>query len=424
KFYFYIKNGELVLEKGILKLSKTNIPIDRIQTVNFQQNILHQLFNVVQLEIDTAGSAGTEISINALSRKKAEALRRYVEQNKPTPASVEQPTHKKTPDTFQVLVLALRPADLLKIGVSQNHLRTAGILMAFFYSFLDDIEQALHLDFFKRIDKWVETTGEGWMLYLLAGIPVFIFISFLITLARTTLEFYNFRLWRTPRGFKTERGLFTKTEQFAHLKKIQILRWQVNPVMRLFKMCSVRFYQAASVVVRRRNALFVPGCYQNQLRQIRQIYWPESTILPFESHRVSKLICRRQILYFGVLPAIVLVAIRFAAHGFSALGWLFWIPIVYYLSLQYHKNLRYQLSDDGLITVSGLFTHQYSALQWYKIQTVEIRQSIYQRRKGVSTLVLYTAAGSVKIPYIELEKAHAIRDFALFKIEIDRRQWM
>ena len=56
KFYYYIKNDEFVIEKGLFQKKKINIPFDRIQTINFEQNLIHRAFNVVSLEIDSAGS--------------------------------------------------------------------------------------------------------------------------------------------------------------------------------------------------------------------------------------------------------------------------------------------------------------------------------------------------------------------------------
>ena len=146
-----------------------------------------------------------------LSKKKAEALREFVQSQKRNnpiiEAEFEETLVKPIPP--QELLLRLSANDLFKIGVSQNHLRTAGIIMALFYGFLDDIEQALGFDFFKKMDKWIEEGGNGWALYLLAGIPIFIFISFLITLIRTMLRYYDFKFFKTDTGFKMVSGLFT-----------------------------------------------------------------------------------------------------------------------------------------------------------------------------------------------------------------------
>lgn len=76
--FFYIKDGELVLEKGVIRKSKISVPLDRVQTVNFRQNIIHQLLNVVAVEIDTAGSSNKEFRLHALSKQQADLLRDVV----------------------------------------------------------------------------------------------------------------------------------------------------------------------------------------------------------------------------------------------------------------------------------------------------------------------------------------------------------
>ena len=70
RLYFYIRDDELVLEKGVLRRKKITVPIDRIQSVNFKQGVLHQVLNVVSIEIDTAGSTGNEFSLEALKKRR------------------------------------------------------------------------------------------------------------------------------------------------------------------------------------------------------------------------------------------------------------------------------------------------------------------------------------------------------------------
>ncbi len=428
KFYFYVENDELVIEKGVLRKSKLNVPIDRIQTVNFKQGILHQVFNVVSIDIDTAGSVGNELSINALRKNQAVALRDYVESQKREllieHADEDISLGKSQVPQRQELLFQLNNTDLFKIGVSQNHLRTVGLIMAFFYGFLDDIENALNIDLFKNIDKWVGEDRNAWFLYLLVGIPIFLFISFLLTLVNTMFRHYGLKFWRTDSGFKMVSGLFTKKEQSANLQKIQLIRWYVSPIKKIFKMFAVSLSQAASVAIGRRSSIYIPGCYEPHLNAIRRTYWQEEETLEFKQHSISKLICWRQVLYMGILPTIGLIVWTFRIWSWLSLLWLLLIPLVYLLSLRYHRNWKYFLNEDGIRTTSGIFTMSHALLQWYKVQSVEIRQSIYQRRKDVANLTLFTAAGSVSIPYIELEKAQAIHDFVLYKVEIDTRNWM
>lgn len=426
KFYYYIEDDELVIEKGVLKKTKLNVPIDRIQTVNFKQGILHQIFKVVSLEIDTAGSTGHEYVINALSREQAEMVRDYVESQKQQIQVEKQGIEGSAEVQVQPnkLLLQLSPKDLLKIGVSQNHLRTAGVIMAFFWGFYGNIEDALNIDISKILNSWLGFNKEVWLVYLLMGLPVFLILSFLITLVTTILKNYDLHFWRTASGFKLVSGLLTKNENSANLPKIQLIRWTTNPLKRIFGLFHVRLSQASSVAVSKRMAINIPGAYEEQVTAVRQAYFPQEPLQEFEFHHISKLVIVRRMLYMGLLPTIVIMLWTYSMMGKAILIWLLLLPLTFFLSKRYHRNWKIFISVDGLRTSSGIFTERNVLLQWYKVQSVSIRQSIYQRRKELADLTFYTAAGAVKIPYIDLSKAQQIKDYVLYKIEIDKRGWM
>ena len=75
RYYFHISDKELVIQKGILKKVRLDLPFDRIQSVNFSQNFLHQLLNVTAVEIESAGSDQKELKIDALQIPVADKLR-------------------------------------------------------------------------------------------------------------------------------------------------------------------------------------------------------------------------------------------------------------------------------------------------------------------------------------------------------------
>ena len=203
-----------------------------------------------------------------------------------------------------------------------------------------------------------------------------------------------------------------------------MVQWSTNPVKKYFKLFTLYVRQAASTVLSKRQTIAVPGCYESQIQTVRRTYFPEEEQLDFEQHAVSPLIIGRLTLYFGVLPAIGITLLRYFTEGWSALIWLMVIPLVYFLSVFYHRKWKYEISEQGLRTKKGIFGEEASLLKWYKVQGVSFRQTIYQRRKNLADIYFYTAGGSIRIPYIELEKASAMMDFVLYKVESDERKWM
>jgi putative membrane protein len=438
KLVFYIKDGELVLEKGVIRKVKINVPLDRVQTVNFRQSLLHQFFNVVAVDIDTAGSAGKEFSLHALSKQQAELLRETVGKERnavdslapPRDGSLQsiaetQTQHYQSPITNHQLLFSLSPLDLLKIGASQNHLRTAGILLAFFISFADDVQEALGINLEKKLAGWLGTS-QGWdiLFTMLMAVPVLLSASFLVTLLRTVLQYFNLRFWRTERGFKIESGLFTRQEVSAVLTKIQYVLWSSSLLMRLFGMMKVRMPQAASVEVTGKLAVGLPGCYAPQLAAVRAAYFPTENDLQWEPHGVDVMAAFWRFLKIGPLPALLLLYLTWEWMGNTAFLWLLWLPAAAWMANRYRRSWRWEVSDEGLRAQWGSLNSTAVLLQWHKVQAVSVRKAIFTKRAKLARLTLYTAAGAVSVPYIPIEKAQAVQDYVLYKVESGNEAWM
>jgi putative membrane protein len=228
RFYFHLENNSIVIDKGILRRTKTNIPFERIQTINFTQNILHQLFNVVGVEIDTAGAGKAEISIDALNKEDANALREYILAEKEqltannAPASdLVEPAEKKAPQ----LLLQLKPLDLLKVGISQNHLRSMGIIFVFVFSTINEITDNISdivADQFTQYEGYL--INNTLFVFLTSAILVII-IAFLFSLISTLLQYFDLKLWISKKGLKLVRGLLNREEISINTHKVQLVSW-------------------------------------------------------------------------------------------------------------------------------------------------------------------------------------------------------
>lgn len=437
KFYFYVKEDELIIEKGILTKTKLNIPLDRIQTVNFRQNLIHRFFNVVGVELDTAGSKGNEFSITALSQEKAEAIRSFLMSQKAE--LVEEATiegqvleDEKLPTQQDKLLLHLSVTDLVKIGIGQNHLRMIGIMLAFAYGIVQMFEDVMFVNEKERdefytgaFEQLVSIGFDSVFFVALALFPILLIIAFILSLINTILRYYDLHFFKTTAGFKVISGLFDRQERSANMDKIQIIKWSTNPIKSyFFQLFDFRLSQAASAAISKKQSIYVPGAYQEQVDAVRADYFPDEYENPYTSHAISKLVIFRRVLFLGIYPALGMVLLRYLSIGFEALWWLLWIPIMYLLSVRFHKKWKYEVQKEGLHVSHGIFSTNHTLLKWYKIQAITIKQGIYQRRKEVANLHFYTAAGSLRIPYMELEKAKQLRDFVLYKVESSKKSWM
>ena len=235
RFYFFIENNELCVRSGVFRKTVLNVPFDRIQSVDFKQNLVHQFLNVVSVQVDTAGSKGSELELDAIELERAENLREIILAYKQTRTALIHtsegnippiPAVKETPE----LILSLSSNDLIKIGVSENHIRTAAIIFAFFLGLADDLDQLLGWDVYGQLENTTTAMSLFGLLATLSAIPFFIIISFTITLIRTVLKYYGLKFWREGKSFKVVSGLFTRNEKSIQQSKIQVIRWVTSPL--------------------------------------------------------------------------------------------------------------------------------------------------------------------------------------------------
>ena len=430
KYYFYIKDGNLIIEKGVITKTKTSVPFDRIQTVNFEQNFLQQLVGVVEVKIDTAGSKGNEFDMSALEKEKAEELREYILANKQETTIINELGEEViVKEEKQELLMSLNPFDLLKVGISQNHLRTLGILFAFVMSFLDDMEEAFNVDLFDKVEEYGSAYTSG-LLYTAGVIFVILFGTFIISLVGTVLRYFNLKFFKTHNGFKIIAGLLNRREQAAMNHKIQTINWKTNPIRRAFGMYTLNLKQAAATEIAAKQTVQIPGLYDEQLEIVKKEYYPTYDELAFTNHKMSKLFLFRALIYYSLLPTLITGVISFLSYKFpEEFSFPIWAPLAILIFSAfalyfYWKNWRLKIDHDALQVHSGIIGKYDTLLKLFKVQNVELKQNIYQRRRNLASLQLHTASGNVNIPYIPLEKAEKIRDYILYKAEVSRERWM
>ena len=135
KYYYQLSDKELVINSGLLKKVKLNIPFERIQSVNFNQTFLHQMFDVTEVEIETAGSDSQETKIDALDMATANALReRILRLKAATRGDQAEHVEEDISEASKHSILALDIRELLKVGLVQNHLKPLGVVTGLFFT--------------------------------------------------------------------------------------------------------------------------------------------------------------------------------------------------------------------------------------------------------------------------------------------------
>lgn len=424
RYYFYLEGDKLVVEKGVFGRSKTIIPFDRIQTINFEQNIVHQIFSVLRLKVDTAGSAKKEFEFDAIGKDIANVLREKVLAHKAiNPQTIIEEENEEiiNSEIEYKPVLELELSDLIKVGLTTNHFRSTGLIILAILWIVETLNQA-------EIDVWdiAEQNNPftyGVAIFAMAGISFFI-LSLIISLITTVLKNYGLIFYRSAQGFKLNAGLFTKKDTSAQDHKIQMVSWSDNILQKLIGIYDLHLKQASSVEVVNKKSITVPGCNKNHVSIVTDSLYGKDALDNIELHGVHKSFMWRRMFFLSLIciPVCLIAYVSFKPWIYIIAGLLFVFFIVSSI-FRYHK-CQYGFNDKMFYLRGGLFGDKVTILPLYKIQNVKLKRSPYQRRNDLANVEIFTAAGSITVPYAHYDKAVDMSNYLLYKVETSQEAWM
>lgn len=426
KFRFYVKDSEFIVERGILTKEKITIPFDRIQTVNIQQNIIQRLLSVSGVKVDTAGSASQEIEISALSKTHAKAIQSFLIEKKAESMVTETDTKVEslTQEDEKEPLLQLKFMDLIKIGLTENHLKTIAVFFALVNAYVWQFQ-----DFLFGYAELVEEQYDKWLVYWAILLPIGIIAAFIIVILFSVfgsiMNFYNLKFTSDAYGVRIESGLLKRQEYQIPINKIQYLKWYKNPLRNWVGYRSIRIKQAGSEAVNKKASILVPACTEEHWKSITSDLFANSQEEQFTRIHPHQWFIAQLILMICIMPTVIFAAIAYfypSMYLYSAL--IIYCPFSLLYAYQLAKRMSLDFNSEMLrINKGWLFNTQVILFQ-YKIQNVKIQQNIFQKRRGLAHLVLYTAAGRLKMWQLPHEVALQLYNQLLYKVESSKLRWM
>lgn len=418
-FRYSIQDSELIIKKGLLVRKTIVLPVEKIQSIQIDRTWLHNLFKSAKVSFDSAGSEKLEIEINAIKLEKAEALREYLNISR---KQTNIDTNQQIRDEEVIITLATR--DLLKLSISSNHLEAFFILLAFALSAIDNIEKVIGKPakgFWQFVQEFVAGSSFKMVMFLVVAI---MFVSIAVSVARVLLLYLDFRITRYSQGFRIKTGLINMKEKLVPLKKIQHISWHANWLRRRMNLYLLQFHIAGADLVREKQQIKVPITQKSYISQILESYHPllpVNEMIPLRVHSDYVLI---SVLLKGLLPSLILAGLTFPFFGGNSLWFLLLIPLTLFQSILFKKKFRFWANGDAMQVYRGVYGTEEAVLRWNNIQKVRLRQSAFQRRRNLATVRIQTAGGRIVVPFVKVEEAQAIVNFALYKIERENQPWM
>ena len=450
RFRYEIEGDTLAVDSGVFASQSREIPLGRIQNVDIREGIVNRALGLAVVDFETAGGSTTEATLDAVAPAEAERLRRLVQRHDREAESAGRPERDDTVDGETERAGETTDEQTLDDEESDNHqeqlfvftlrelLTYAVVSIRPAAPVLTLVSLPLGLDIVRTIVRFnIETVGgevgesvgfvpiveafDPLRLASLAALTVveFIVVALLVSIALTVVEYYGFQLTRDGDDLRYQRGLLRRYSGTIPLSKVQSIRISENVLMRRFGFATLAVETAGYSGGNQQdtNGVAVPMAPQPEVAELARDIEPFGEL---EFQRPPKRARRRYAARFAIVAGL-LTAVAYAVDTLLVGTGYWWLALGLFALVPPAAHLRWRhrgfaLDDDVLVTRSGFWKRTINVVPYYRIQTVFVGRSPFQRRRNLATVTADTAStasvfgGSARAHDLDETTATELRD--------------
>lgn len=413
RFSYWVTEDALQIEYGIFRRTKRTISKNRIQSIDLTENIVHRIFKLVQVQIETASSGNAaEASLPAVKLREGEALRAELKYRKVQ----EEPAQEVYENRGNVIKKEITFKSLLLAGVTSGGI---GVILGVIIVALQQIEDIIPDNVYDVTIEWFVSNSILTILFL--GVAA-LFIVWLLSVGLTLIRYGKFTIRLQDDELLITRGLIEKKQLTIPLHRLQAIAVEENIFRQPFGYASIIAEIAGGssggneetstvlfpLLAKREIPQFLNQFVPGFVWEPEQITWvrPPKSALKFYIFRSGIFFFIVSIAVFFLFPAYTWVALVFLALMLLR-GWLSYREAGFYVDGN-RLLLRYRI----LKRVTVLLYHK-------RVQAFEKKQHAFQRRENLASMqisIINNAGGMhYHIRDLDEEKVHRLSDLYFHK---------
>ncbi len=394
----------LTVRSGILQRTIREIPYERVHTVNRQQTLLHRLFSVTEVRLESAGSKDAEAVMRVLSETDARLLEELIREHTARRRQGHTPATETTALRDEEQLFHLGTADVLRLGVISNR---GMVVVAALFGVVwqvamegrvssDNVPVGV-LTFLRS----VRDIGSAYLvdtaaLIVSGALLLVVLLTFvrLLSVLLAVLQFHGFTLVESGRQLRIERGLLTRVRNQLPHRRIQA--WRIDETL-LHRWCGRQTLRVDSAAgggsdergVRHLAPVATPDALRTLLdRLMPGSPWPDIAWRPVDPRAWRRLF---------VMPAMLTLAVMTVSvwqYGATGLWLAASLPLLLLRARRLAAASGYAAAEHAVAVRGGWLNRTWALAEITKLQTLRMSQSPFDRRLGMATLHLDTAGAS------------------------------
>ena len=408
-YRYRVDSDGVVIRSGIFQRNVRHIPFARIQNVNLHQNLLHRLFGVAEVRLESAGAAKPEGQMRVLRLADAHRLEQQVRSLGQAEAADAGEVSMSAPPSGEVL-LALPAKELVLLGLIDNRgLLVVGGAFAVLAQSGDDTLGKL----FTALGQWLSGQATALHLTVLATAAAVVFLVLaalmalrLFSIVIAFLQFHGFELSTADGRLSVQRGLFSRSRGSLPRHRIQAFLLKEGLLHRWLGRRSLQVDTAVMEAVNERGTVrdLVPIATPQTMdavidRLLPGPSWPIQDWQPLHPRA-----WRRKFTLPALLTLLITAGLVYFNGRYGALTLLL-LPVLLLRARVWARYSAWSVGHGLVAFRSGWMSRSWRFAEIGKLQALERVQSPFDRRHGMATLRFDTAGasameGGLHIPYL------------------------
>lgn len=382
RFTYQVEDGELQIKQGIFVRKQLYLSRERIQVIDISAGLVQRVFDLVSVEVKTAGSTSKEAKIDAITRTEAERLKRLLR-------SEELPKEDEAVESETSKTYKIGNKELFLAAFTSGNF---GVTLSIVGGAFSQIDQVIDEDRMLRFFEWLIPASVGVGLVFTTLLFVVI-ISWLFSIFGTLIKYYDFTLTVKDDELLIKRGLFEQKQLTIPFDRIQAIQIKEELLRELFGYASIVLESAGYADQQQslNSTTLYPFLKKAEVQQFIQQVIPEynACVEPVNPPFVA---LRRYLLRMVWVSLIVIVpAWIFVPYGVYSLFLLIPALIVGYAQ---YRDAEIGISGDTMMVQWRLLSRKAAIVRKHRIQSAETKVNPFQRRLGLMNYTVTVASGS------------------------------
>ncbi len=381
RYTYQLEEDQIRIEQGVLIRKKRTISKHRIQSIDLSQNIIHRIFGLTKVQIETAGNDHKiDATLHAVTMDEGKMVHDQLKYNQ-VPKDIEVDTNEHPEDEKKHPSRKITPKALIIAGSTSG---SFGVILGLIGLGFSEIESIIPDRYYNHATDWV--FSQAIQILILLAIVALI-ILWLLGILVTLIQYWDFTITRYEKELFITRGLLEKKQSTIPLKRIQavgVVETIIHQPLGLAKI----YVDIASGEMgsdSEMHTVLFPLIRKSEVQNFLR------ELLPEYEYNIDQWISlpKRALPYYlfrlAILPLIVTIVFYFTLTDWAYIPLIVTILACLLAYFQY-KTIGYEIKGEHLFIRNRDLSKDTIIVKHRRLQAMKKKQHFIQKKQNLASL--------------------------------------